>query len=111
MIPQQQQQMANLMAGMGVAFLLVWFLAYVFFVFLFWRVFTKAGMAGPLALISLIPGLGWIICFCILAFSRWRVAAVPPGYEAGAYPYPPQSYPPQNYPSAQYPPSGPPSQL
>lgn len=110
MDPQQQQQMATAMAGFGAAILIVWVLILAFLVFLFWRIFAKAGMSGALGLIAIIPGFGFLICLCILAFSQWRVAPVPPGYAAGMTPYPP-AYPPQPYPPANYPPSGPPTQL
>lgn len=106
MDPQQQQQLAGMMAGMGIAIGLIWLLIIAFLVFLFWRIFAKAGMSGALGLIALIPGFGFIICLCILAFSQWRVSTVPPGYAAGLPAYPPPSYPPSNYP-----PAGPPSQL
>ena len=108
MDPQQQQQFAGIMAGMGAAFLVIWLLMIAFFIFLFWRIFTKAGMSGALGLIALFPGLGWIICLGILAFSQWRVAPVPPVYAVGTA-YPP-AYPPQAYPPSNYPPTGPPSQ-
>ncbi len=101
MDPQQQQQMAGLMAGFGAAFLVFWLLALAFLVFVFWRIFTKAGMAGALGLIAIVPGFGFLICLCILAFGQWRVHAVPPGYALDAQPYPSQTYPP----------SGPPAQL
>lgn len=106
MDPQQQQQMAGMMAGMGAAILLVWAVILAFLVFLFWRIFAKAGMSGALGLIAIIPGFGFLICLCILAFGTWRVSPVPPGYALGEAPYPPQAYPPANYP-----PTGPPSQL
>ena len=117
MDPQQQQQFSAMMASMGVAFVIVWLLMWAFFIFLFWRVFTKAGMSGALGLIALIPGLGWIICMCILAFSNWRVTPIPPGYSSGLTAYPPTAYPPappSAYPPpspTNYPPSGPPTQL
>lgn len=101
MDPQQQQQMA----GMGAAILLIWVVILAFLVFLFWRIFSKAGMSGALSLIAIIPGFGFLICLCILAFSTWRVGPVPTGYAVGDTPYPP-AYPPANYP-----PAGPPSQL
>ena len=50
----------------------------VLFVWMFWRVFAKAGFPGALGLLCLIPSLGWFICLIILAFSTWpneRVAA------------------------------------
>lgn len=40
-------------------------------VFCFWRIFTKAGFQGPLALLCLVPGIGMIIVLCILAFGDW----------------------------------------
>ena len=110
MDPNQQQQIAGMMAGMGAAILIIWLVMIAFFVFLFWRIFTKAGMAGPLGLIALVPGFGWIICLCILAFSGWRVAPASPGYALGQQPYPP-AYPPQAYTPPTYPPAGPPAQL
>lgn len=108
MDPQQQQQAANLMAGMGmgaVLFIFVFFLAVaVFFVYLVWRIFTKAGLAGPLALLWLVPGIGWIIALCILAFSDWKVVPVHSGYGNLPPSYPPPAYPP----ATAYPPANPP---
>lgn len=105
----QQQQLANSIAGMGagiVAFALLFSLAFIaFMIWLYWRIFTRAGMAGALSLLFLVPAVGWLIVPCILAFSRWNVAPVPPGYDAGLAPYPP-AYPPSSYPT-----SGPPTQL
>ncbi len=50
-------------------FLILLFMA--FPVFCFWRIFTKAGFAGPMALIWLIPGIGPLVVICILAFGEW----------------------------------------
>jgi len=102
----QQQQISNAAAGMGVAFfliiMLIGFAFAAFMVFLLWRVFTKAGMSGPLALLVLIP-FGPIVVLCILAFGDWKVvpiaqtAALPPPYQ------PPPSYPPASYSPSQPP--------
>ena len=43
----------------------------VLFVWMFWRVFTKAGFSGALGLLCLIPSIGPIVCLVILAFSTW----------------------------------------
>ncbi len=114
MDPQNQQQIAGIIASMGIFFALFGLVVAAFFIFLFWRIFTKAGLAGPLALIAVFPVFGPIIVLCILAFSQWRVVPVPPGYGAGSLPYPP-AYPPQAYPPqrspADYTPPSPPSQL
>ena len=109
MDPQQQQNAANLFAGLGVGAvlfaLLFAFAVVAFFVYLFWKIFTKAGLPGPLSLLWLIPGIGWLIALCILAFSEWKV--VPVGSAYGTLPpgYPPANYPPANYPPANYPPT------
>ena len=52
------------------------------FVWLFWRVFQKAGYPGALGLLCLIPSVGPIVCMAILAFGTWpietqRVAVTP----------------------------------
>jgi heme/copper-type cytochrome/quinol oxidase subunit 2 len=116
MDPQQQQQFAGLIASMGVAIMLVGLVIAAFFIFCLWRIFTKAGLAGPLALIAIVPAVGPLIVLCILAFSKWNVVPVTPGYAQGttpAYPpaYPPQAYTPPAYPPQNYPPAGPPTQL
>lgn len=48
------------------------------FVWLFWRVFTKAGFNGALALLCLIPSVGWLVCMVILAFGEWPSQRVAP---------------------------------
>jgi uncharacterized membrane protein YhaH (DUF805 family) len=96
-----QQHAANMMAGMGAGILLfiaIIFLAFLaFFIFLYWRIFTKAGLSGPLSLLILIPGIGPLIPLCILAFSEWKVVPAPQLYP-GLQPYPPP--PPPSYPPA-----------
>jgi len=93
-----------MIAGMMGMFLLVGLVFTAFFIFLFWRILTKAGLSGPLALLILIPGIGYIIVLCILAFSDWQVVPAPPQY---GYAPPPSSYPPPPPPPA-YPPAPPP---
>ncbi len=101
----QQQQALNQMAGKGASILafslLLTLILSIFFVWLLWRIFTKAGMSGAMSLISLVPVVGPVIVLCILAFSDWNVVPVAPGYAASNQPYPP----------ANYPPPGPPAQL
>ena len=104
MDPQQQQQFAGVLASMGIAFFLIGILITAFFIFCLWRIFTKAGMAGALSLIAIVPMVGPIIVLCILAFSKWNVVPVTPGYDTA------QLYPSAYSPQA-YPPAGPPSQL
>ncbi len=109
MDPQQQQHLVAVMASMGIAVALFGLVMTAFFIFCLWRIFTKAGMSGALSLITIVPVFGPIVVLCILAFGKWNVAPVTPGYAGGLQPYPP-AYPPQAYPPS-YPPAGPPTQL
>ncbi len=93
MDPEQQQHVAAMMAGFGMIFFMITVVIYAILVFLFWRICTKAGMAGPLALIAIIPAIGPLIVLCILAFGDWKVVPVPPYYA----PLPPQYPPPPTY--------------
>ncbi len=43
----------------------------VLFIWMFWRVFVKAGFPGALGLLCLIPSVGFLVCLAILAFSTW----------------------------------------
>ena len=101
---QQAQQIAHLVTAMMPIFFLVGLLIVAFIIFLFWRVFSRAGMPGALGLIVLVPVIGWVICLCVLAFAEWKVV---PAIEAG---YPP-TYPPPSYPPSSFPPAAPPTQL
>lgn len=40
------------------------------YVFIFWRIFEKAGFSGPLGLLVFVP-FGELICLLILAFGEW----------------------------------------
>lgn len=44
-----------------------------FKIFLWWRVFSKAGYSGAFGLLILAP-FGTLIMLCILAFSQWPTA-------------------------------------
>jgi hypothetical protein len=72
--------------GLAILVIIVW---------LFYRIFEKAGYNGWMGLLSLIPSLGLLICLCILAFDKWpaqRAEAANPG---GSAPTPvPTSYVP-----------------
>jgi len=89
---QQAQNYGAFLAGMSGIFLIFVFAALAFVIFLFWRIFAKAGMSGALAFLLLVPGIGTLIVLCILAFGQWKVV---PANSAIAFPpnYPP-TYPP-----------------
>jgi uncharacterized membrane protein YhaH (DUF805 family) len=107
----QQEQINNAAAGIGVAamlFIVVLGLAFfAFFIFCYWRIFSKAGMNGALSLLMFIPGIGPIIMICVLAFGEWMVVPVaqtttlpPPYYPPPSYPPAPTSFPPSQGPTA-----------
>lgn len=107
MHPDQINHLSAAAAGMmGIVMLFVLlFMAAV--IVLYWRALAKAGLAGPLALLALVPVIGFFIPLCILAFADWKVIPAPqlyPGLQP--YPPPPPNYPPppSSYPSAPTPP-------
>ncbi len=62
---------AGMLAGFACVYLVLVFAITAFFIFCLWRIFSKAGYSGAMALLALIPGLGPIICLGILAFGQW----------------------------------------
>jgi uncharacterized membrane protein YhaH (DUF805 family) len=95
----QMNHMAGAIAGMMGFFMLFGLAIVAFGIFLFWRIFTKAGLSGPLSLLVLVPAVGWVIVLCILAFAEWRVTPLPPiAYYPPSYP-PPPAYPPATPPT------------
>ena len=89
---QQAQNYAALLAGFSGIFLIFILACLSFVIFLFWRIFAKAGYSGAMAFLLLIPGVGSLIVLCILAFGQWKV--VPAPSVALAPPNYPPSYPP-----------------
>jgi uncharacterized membrane protein YhaH (DUF805 family) len=65
-----------------------------FSIWVYWRIFAKAGYNGALSLLNFIPGVGQLICIIILAFGRWpiedRLAALS---APGSAPVPPSPGP------------------
>ncbi len=104
-----QQHYTHIFAAMMPFFVLFGLLIVAIYIIPLWRICTKAGLAGPLSLIALIPVVGKIVTLYIIAFSDWRVVPIAPGYAPGAPMYPPAQYP-QATPAA-YPPAGPPTPL
>ncbi|MBV9833939.1 MAG: hypothetical protein JO055_06020 [Alphaproteobacteria bacterium] len=50
-----------------------------------WRICNRAGYSGAISLLHLIPGVGTLIVFAILAFGTWPAGeATPPGTQTGA---------------------------
>ena len=63
--------LAGLMAVGCVFWIFLILLAVAFPIFCFWRIFTKAGYNGAMALIWLVPVVGPVVVMCILAFGTW----------------------------------------
>lgn len=49
---------------------------FLFKLFLWWRIFSKAGYSGVFGLLLLAP-FGTMIMLCILAFSNWPIGKKP----------------------------------
>jgi hypothetical protein len=89
----QAQHMGAAVAGMMGMILFFGVIFVAFLIFLFWRIFTKAGLAGPLSLLIILWPIGLIVDLCILAFATWNVVPAPPAYGTLPPNYPPV-YPP-----------------
>lgn len=59
------------LAGMWMMLACVGVLVFVFMLYLWWRIFDKAGFGGPWALLLLVPGFGVLIALLVLAFGDW----------------------------------------
>jgi hypothetical protein len=53
------------------ASLIGWLVATIFFIVPAWRILGRAGYPGVLALLMLVPLLGSLCIFIILAFTQW----------------------------------------
>jgi hypothetical protein len=64
-------------AGIAGGLILVWCIVAIgftaLFIWIYWRIFAKAGFNGALALLNLVPGVGPLICVLILSFGRWPI--------------------------------------
>jgi uncharacterized membrane protein YhaH (DUF805 family) len=67
-----------------------------FTLWVYWRIFAKAGFNGAMSLLNLVPGIGQLICMIILAFSRWPIEDEMAALRGGTVPagVPPSAPPP-----------------
>jgi hypothetical protein len=88
---------ASVIGGMIIGYGIVLVAILAFTVYIYWRIFVKAGYNGALSLLNLVPGVGPLVVMVILAFGRWpiedelaalRASAPTPG------PMPPSAMPP-----------------
>jgi len=64
---------ASLIAGFAFVYVIIIIALVAFTVWVYWRIFAKAGYNGALSLLNFIPGVGPLICVLILAFGRWPI--------------------------------------
>jgi heme/copper-type cytochrome/quinol oxidase subunit 2 len=124
MTETQSQDAINALAGAGIVFGVISLVVLIFFIILYWRIFSKAGYSGAMSLWMLVP-IANLVVIIILAFGEWpmlrelkelrqRVGSQPPynqpggpqgpGYPSGpGYPGGPGS----GYPGGSGYPSGP----
>jgi hypothetical protein len=85
---------AGLVAGGIIVYLLILAVVVAVGIWIYWRIFAKAGYNGALALLNLVPGVGPLICILILAFGRWPIEDQLAAARAGVAYIPPGSPPP-----------------
>jgi uncharacterized membrane protein YhaH (DUF805 family) len=74
----------------GIVVYVIFILAIVAFsIWIYWRILTKAGFNGALALLILIPGIGSLIVILMLAFGKWPIETELEALRAGAGGRPP----------------------
>jgi hypothetical protein len=64
---------ASAIAAFAFFYVIVLAAILVFSIWVYWRIFAKAGYNGALSLLNLVPGVGSLICVLILAFGRWPI--------------------------------------
>jgi hypothetical protein len=88
---------ASVIGGMIIGYGIVLVAILAFTVWIYWRIFVKAGYNGALALLNLVPGVGPLVVMVILAFGRWPIEDELAALRAGAPmpgPMPPSAMPP-----------------
>ena len=89
---------AGFLATLILTYTIVIFAIIGFTVWLYWRIFDKAGYNGALSLLNLVPGVGQLICIIILAFGRWPIEDRLAATYAQPYGSPPPPPPPPAQP-------------
>lgn len=106
------QQLGAIIAASSLVLMLIALAATVFGIFIYWKIFSKAGYSGAMSLLMLVP-IANIIVICMLAFGNWPILQELEQLRAqvrgGGQPFPqqPSFYPPQQPPYPQQPYQGP----
>ena len=117
--------LAAAIAGLGIVFFLFSLAIAIFFVYVWWRIFSKAGYSGAMSLLLLVP-IANLVVILILSFGEWPIYRelnqLRQMTRPGSGQYPPQNfqqyaqpqqfpsspqYPSPQYPPQQYPPQQP----
>ncbi|HLX26106.1 MAG TPA: hypothetical protein VKR05_03875 [Candidatus Cybelea sp.] len=64
---------ASAVAAFAFIYIIVICAVVAFTLWVYWRIFAKAGYNGALSLLNLVPGIGPLICMLILGFGRWPI--------------------------------------
>ncbi|HEY6325315.1 MAG TPA: hypothetical protein VIW73_02215 [Candidatus Cybelea sp.] len=64
---------AGVLATVILIYAIVLIVAIAFTIWVYWRIFAKAGFNGALSRLNFVPGVGQLICMIILAFGRWPI--------------------------------------
>jgi len=70
---RSSEAMASAFAAFAFMYVIIFCAIVVFSIWVYWRIFAKAGYSGALSLLNLVPGVGPLICVLILAFGRWPI--------------------------------------
>jgi len=64
-------QISSAFGGLLACFGIIYLAAVALQIWLYYRVFFRAGYSGWMGLLSLIPGVGPLVCLLVLAFDTW----------------------------------------
>jgi uncharacterized membrane protein YhaH (DUF805 family) len=67
-----------LLFSLGVGLVFLYAIASLVIIIPLWRILRRAGFAGALSLLQLIPVLGTLVVLAILAFTPWPAGEAPP---------------------------------
>jgi len=80
---------ASAIAAFALTYVIVICALVAFSIWVYWRIFAKAGYNGALSLLNFIPAVGPLICMIILAFGRWPIEDQLAAMQSGLPPAPP----------------------
>jgi hypothetical protein len=100
----QVQQASNAAFAMLAIFGVIGLIVLIFFVIVYWRIFSKAGYPGALGLLMFVP-IANLVIILVLAFGEWPILSELKRLRMQVGSQPPVQYPPYNQPGPG--PSGP----